>query len=128
MPIQLSLSPTSIRPYTEFVNAAFFSRRRGVCSGVVRIGLKKKNNGKDDYSVATFQKLYDFTGEELAQVRSYADSFKEQIKQLLEQRMESIEAEAGTGVEMERPIRVMPNNAGRFEVGAIDGGREELPA
>ena len=94
---------------------------------MVRIGLKKKNNGKDDYSVATFQKLYDFTGEELARVRAYADEFKEQIKLILEQRVESIEAEAGNGVEMERPARVMPSNEGHFEVGAIDGDRDELP-
>lgn len=128
MPIQLSLAPTSIRPYTDFVNAAFLSRRRGVCGGLVRIGLKKKNNGKDDYSVATFQKLRDFTGDELAQIRAYADSFKEQVKLMLEQRAESIEAEAGSGVEMERPARVMPNNEGHFEVGtAIDGSRDELP-
>ena len=128
MPIQLSLAPTSIRPYTDFVNAAFLSRRRGVCGGLVRIGLKKKNNGKDDYSVATFQKVRDFTGDELAQIRAYADSFKEQIKLILEQRAENIEAEAGSGVEMARPARVMPNNEGHFEVGAnIDGGREELP-
>lgn len=127
MPIQLSLSPTSIRPYTEFVNAAFISRRRGVCGGLVRIGLKKKNNGKDDYSVATFQKLRDFTGEELAQIRAYADSFKEQVKLMLEQRIESMESEAGNIVEMERPVRVMPSNEGHFEVGAIDGDRDELP-
>lgn len=127
MPIQLPLSPTSIRPYTDFVNAAFISRRRGVCGSVVRIGLKKKNNGKDDYSVATFQKVYDFTGEELARVRAYADSFKQQVKLLLEQRVANIESEAGSGVEMEHPARVMPSNEGHFEVGAIDGGRDELP-
>lgn len=128
MPIQLSLAPTSLRPYTDFVNAAFLSRRRGVCGGLVRIGLKKKNNGKDDYSVATFQKVRDFTGEELARVRAYSESFKEQIKMVLEQRAENIEAEAGSGVEMEHPVRVMPSNAGHFEVGApIEGGREELP-
>ena len=97
MPIQLPLSPTSIRPYTDFVNAAFISRRRGVCGSVVRIGLKKKNNGKDDYSVATFQKVYDFSGEELARVRAYADSFKPQVKLLREQRVANIEAEAGSG-------------------------------
>ena len=47
MPIQLSLSPTSLRPYSDFVNAAFVARRRGVCGSVVQIGLKKKNNGKE---------------------------------------------------------------------------------
>ena len=128
MPIQLSLSPTSIRPYTDFVNASFVSRRRGVCGSVVQIGLKKKSNGKDDYSVATFKRLYDFNGEELARVRAYANSFKEQIELILTQRAEDIEAEAGNGVEMERPTRVIPNNEGHFEVGAgIDGDRDELP-
>lgn len=128
MPIQLSLAPTSIRPYTDFVNAAFLSRRRGVCGGLVRIGLKKKNNGKDDYSVATFQKIRDFNGDELAQVRAYADSFKEQVKLMLEQRAENIEAEAGSGVVMERPTRVIPENEGHFEVGTeIDGDRGGLP-
>ena len=47
IPIQLSLSPTSITPYTQFVNAAFVARRRGICGSVVQIGLKKKNNGKE---------------------------------------------------------------------------------
>lgn len=128
MPIQVSLPPTSIRPYTDFVNAAFVARHRGVCGSVVQIGLKKKSNGKDDYSVATFKRLYDFNGEELARVRAYANSFKEQIELILAQRTEHIEAEAGNGVEMERPTRVIPNNEGHFEVGAgIDGDRDELP-
>ena len=128
MPIQLSLSPTSLRPYYDFVNAAFVARRRGVCGSVVQIGLKKRSNGKDDYSVATFRRLYDFTGEELAQIRAYANSFKEQIEMILAQRAENIESEAGNGVEMERPPRVMPENEGHFEIGAeINGDRDELP-
>ena len=127
MPIKLSLSPTSIKPYTDFVNAAFISRRRGVCGSVVRIGLKKKNNGKDDYSVATFQRLYDFTGEELSRARAYANNFRQQIELILSQRTGDIEAEAGSGVEMERPAKVMPNNAGHFEVGTINGDAEDLP-
>lgn len=128
MPIQVSLPPTSIRPYTDFVNAAFVARHRGVCGSVVQIGLKKKSNGKDDYSVATFKRLYDFNGEELARVRAYANSFKEQIELILAQRTEHIEAEAGNGVEMEGPVRMMPENEGHFEVGAgIDGDRDELP-
>ena len=127
MPIQLSLAPTSIRPYSEFVNAAFLSRRRGVCGGVIRIGLKKKNNGRDDYSVATFQKLYDFTGEDLAKIRAYADNFKEQIRDILAQR--AADAETGADVEM-RPARVMPENGDHFVIdtsGDVDGERSELP-
>lgn len=46
MPIQLSLPPTSIRPYTTFVNSAFLLRGRRVCSGLVQIGLRKgSSNG-----------------------------------------------------------------------------------
>lgn len=128
MPIQLSLPPTSIRPYTDFIKAAFVIRQRGICGSVVQIGLKKKSNGKDDYSVATFKRLYDFTGEELERVRAYANSFKAQVELILAQRIENIEAEAGNGVEMEGPVRVMPENEGHFEVGAgIDGDRDELP-
>lgn len=128
MPIQLSLSPTSIRPYTEFVNAAFVSRHRGVCGSVVQIGLKKRSNGKDDYSIATFKRLYDFTGEELARIRAYANSFTEQIEMILAQRIANIETEADSGVEMERPARVMPSNEGHFEVGAeINGDEDGLP-
>ena len=43
------------------------------------------NNGKDDYSVATFRLLSDLSGAELAQVREYANSFKEQIRNMLQQ-------------------------------------------
>jgi hypothetical protein len=38
------------------------------------------NNGKDDYSVATFKKVADFTGEQLARAKSYSEWFKKQIK------------------------------------------------
>lgn len=127
MPIQLPLPPTSIRPYTDFVNAAFISRRRGVCGSLVRIGLKKKSNGKDDYSVATFRRIRDFAGEELAQIRAYASGFKQQVEMILAQRIEAIEAEAGSDVEMVRPPRAMPSNDGHFEVGGIDGDRDGLP-
>lgn len=128
MPIQLSLPPTSIRPYTDFVNAAFISRRRGTCGSVVQIGLKKKSNGKDDYSVATFRRLYDFSGEELARARSFANSFKAQVELILAQRVKDIEEASSGAVEMERPTIVMPNNEGHFEVGAeINGDLDDLP-
>ena len=49
------------------------------------------NNGKDDYSVATFRLLSDLSGDELAQVRDYANSFKEQIRNILQQHTETSE-------------------------------------
>ena len=127
MPIQLALSPTSIRPYTDFVNAAFFSRRRGVCSGLVRIGLKKKSNGKDDYSVATFSKIRDFSGEELAKARAYSESLREQIELLLKQQAIDAETAAGDGVET-GPLRMdLQDNGNHFNIGVIDGEHCDLP-
>ena len=53
MPLQLTLSPTSLKPFNVFCNQAFLMRRRASFGSVVQIGLKKMNNGRDDYSVAT---------------------------------------------------------------------------
>lgn len=86
MPIQIALPPTSIKPFNDFYNVAFAPRRRATCGSVVSIGLKHINNGKDDYSVATFKKLLDFTGEQLAQAKAYAKSFKGQIMAMNQQR------------------------------------------
>lgn len=129
MPIQLSLPPTSIRPYTTFVNSAFLLRGRRVCSGLVQIGLRKGSSNGFTYSVATFKKLRDFEGEELAQVCAYADSFHDQIKQTLSERASQNEAQAGDGVERVSASRVMPDNGDHFAIGGvIDGERDLLPA
>lgn len=129
MPIQLSLPPTSIRPYTTFVNSAFLLRGRRVCSGLVQIGLRKGASNGFTYSVATFKKLRDFEGEELAQVCAYADSFRDQIKQSLSERASQNEAQAGDGVERVSASRVMPDNGDHFAIGGvIDGERDRLPA
>ena len=129
MPIQLSLPPTSIRPYTTFVNSAFLLRGRRVCSGLVQIGLRKGASNGFTYSVATFKKLRDFEGEELAQVCAYADSFRDQIKQTLSERASQNEAQAGDGGERVSASRVMPDNGDHFAIGGvIDGERDLLPA
>lgn len=129
MPIQLSLPPTSIRPFTTFVNSAFLLRGRRVCSGLVQIGLRKGASNGFTYSVATFKKLRDFEGEELAQVCAYADSFRDQIKQTLSERASQNEAQAGDGVERVSTSRVMPDNGDHFAIGGvIDGERDLLPA
>ena len=129
MPIQLSLPPTSIRPFTTFVNSAFLLRGRRVCSGLVQIGLRKGSSNGFTYSVATFKKLRDFEGEELAQVCAYADSFRDQIKQTLSVRASQNEAQAGDGVERVSASRVMPDNGDHFAIGGvIDGERDLLPA
>ncbi len=122
MPIQLTLPPTSLRPFTKFSNMAFMLRRRAAWGSLVRIGLKRANNGKDDYSVATFTKVRDFSGEELAGIRDYVKGFNEQIKQILSQRAGALEAESADIVEVSAPIRVMPENDGHFAVGSAAAG------
>lgn len=130
MPIQLSLPPTSLRPFNDFVNQAFLLRHRGVCSAVVQIGLKKANNGTQDYSVATFKLLYDFEGEELNQIRAYADQFREQAREMLSQRAIETQAAAAEAIEVGTIPRSLPDNDGHFAIGAgvLDGEREPLPA
>ncbi len=122
MPIQLTLPPTSLRPFSKFSNMAFMSRRRAAWGSLVRIGLKRLNNGKDDYSVATFTKIRDFSGEELAEIRNYVKGFNEQIKQIMSQRAAALEAETADVVEVSAPIRVMPENDGHFAVGSKAAG------
>lgn len=127
MPIQIALPPTSIKPFNDFVNQTFLLRRRGTCSSVIQIGLKKMNNGKDDYSVATFKKVYDFNGEELAQIRAYSDRFREEAKIMLSQRAE-LAAAASDTVEVGPVPKSLPSNESHFAIGGvIDGEREPLP-
>lgn len=129
LPIQFSLPPTSIRPYTNFVNSAFLLRGRRVCSGLVQIGLRKVSSNGFTYSVATFKKLRDFEGEELARICAYADSFRDQIKERLAERANQNEALADDGVEMGTVAKMLPDNGDHFDIGGvIDGERERLPA
>lgn len=129
MPIQLTLPPTSISPFREFLNQSFMVRRRATYGSVVQIGLKKMSNGKDDYSVATFRRLYDFTGEELAKIRSYADNFKEQVKMVLQQRAVMNEEQSDDGCDYITENVPAVNTGSHFSISpAIDGEREALPA
>ena len=88
-PIQFTLPPTSIKPYSKFFNEAFRLRRRATYGSVVEIGLKRIE-GDNDYSVATFKKLFDFDGEQLAVIRNYTHNFKNEIKRILQERASEI--------------------------------------
>ena len=129
MPLQVTLPPTSLKPFKDFINQSFMLRRRATYGSVVQIGLKKASNGTNDYSVATFRRLYDFEGEELAQIRAYANSFKEQIKLILQERA-SIHEEQRPDICEYHGAEVLPVQAGEsFYIGkTIDGEREALPA
>lgn len=133
MPILLALPPTSLKPFSEFMNAAFVSRRRPTWSCVVQIGLKKVENGANTYSVATFKKLYDFGGEQLAQIKQYADTFREQIRAMLLQRAVATENRTEPDAVFEADPRYTSTENGEHftisgAVETIDGERQELPA
>ena len=126
LPLQLSLPPTSLRPFNDFMNLAFVARRRPSYSAIVEIGLKRAESGGYTYSVATFRKVRDLEGEGLAAVKSYAANFKEQVKSLLAQRVENYKSdvESLTGT----PPLELADNGDHFSYpGVIDGERDELP-
>ncbi|SHO54163.1 hypothetical protein [Anaerocolumna xylanovorans] len=131
MPLQITLPPTSIKPFNDFYSAVFAARRRGTCGSIVQIGLKRVENGTNTYSVATFRKLYDFSGEELAQVKAYAEVFKEQIKIMLQQRAEDA-ANRPDDVFEECEGYTMSGDDSSFVISSpgaeIDGDRDVLPA
>ena len=126
LPLQLSLPPTSLRPFNDFMNLAFVARRRPSYSAIVEIGLKRAESGGYTYSVATFRKVRDLEGEGLAAVKSYAANFKEQFKSLLAQRVENyksdVESLTGTA-----PLELADNGDHFSYPGVIDGERDELP-
>ena len=126
LPLQLSLPPTSLRPFNDFMTLAFVARRRPSYSAIVEIGLKRAESGGYTYSVATFRKVRELEGEGLAAVKSYAANFKEQVKSLLAQRVENyksdVESLTGTA-----PLELADNGDHFSYPGVIDGERDELP-
>lgn len=129
VPIQISLPPTSLKPFKNFINQAFLLRRRPSYGSVIQIGLRKENTGGNDYSVATFRLVENFEGEQLAQIRSYAEGFKEQIKLTLKQRAETAKEQLDDGCDYIGMGTQPAGNAGPIYMNqAIDGDREALPA
>lgn len=129
VPIQISLPPTSLKPFKNFINQAFLLRRRPSYGSVIQIGLRKENTGGNDYSVATFRLLQNFEGEQLAQIRSYAESFKEQIKLTLQRRAEMAREQMDDGYDLVNESPQAPGTAEPLYMNqTIDGDREALPA
>ena len=86
MPINLLLSPTSLKAYSNFVQSAFLMRNRPIWGSLIHIELRKETNGPNNYAVAVFKLLGDFTGEKLAEIKRYAIEARAGIKEMLEQR------------------------------------------
>lgn len=126
LPLQLSLPPTSLRPFNDFLNLAFVARKRPSYTAIVEIGLKRAESGGYTYSVATFRKVRDLDGDDLAALKSYVENFKEQIKTILGQRVENyksdVESLTGTA-----PLELADNGDHFSYPGVIDGERDELP-
>ena len=86
MPINLMLPPTSLRPYSEFATTAFLMRNRPLWGSLVRIELRKENNGSNNYAVAVFKRVGDFSGEKLAEIEQYVKGARAGISQMLHTR------------------------------------------
>ena len=129
LPMQLNLPPTSIGAFKEFYRKAFAIRQRPAYASLVEISLKKESNGKEEYSVAVFRRLGDFSGEKLQEVRAYANTFKEQIKLILEQRAENNAEQFEDVVCAVGDDNALPmgKTAAAALPSTIDGEREELP-
>lgn len=126
MPLQINLPPTSLKSFQDFVQKAFILRRRGSNGSLIMITLKKENNG-NDYSVAVFRRLYDFAGEELAQILAYSNNFKDQITQMHAQQAEAMQEQRNDLVEYDEED-ALPVGDEPFVIGqTIDGDRDGLP-
>lgn len=128
LPVQINLPPTSIKPFKEFYTKAFALRRRAPYGSIVRIGLKQENNGKEDYSVATFRRVADFSGEKLQQVKAYAANFKDQLKLIMEQREKAAEEQYDDVCEIGSGNELPLSTGDSFTITpTIDGERDALP-
>ena len=130
MPLAINLSPTSISPFREFLNQGFVFRNRATYGSLVEIGLKRQTNpeGKD-YSVATFKRLGDFHGDQLAAVRKYALSFREQIRGMNRQRIEAKREQDEGLCEVESYAAAPAAADDSFCIGAtVNGDTQPLPA
>lgn len=131
MPIQFSLPPTSIRPFNDFANAAFVTRKRPTWASVVRIGLTRVANGTNTYSVANFQKLGDLNSEQLSQVKQYVETFREQVKEMQKLRAQETENRVEPDGRFDTEARYAETQDGEHYVitGAptIDGDDDDLP-
>ena len=132
IPLKLSLPPTSLRPFNDFMNAAFVARRRPAWSSVVQIGLKRVDNGNNTYSVATFRKVEDLQPEQVGEFRAFVESFRQQAKEMLKNRAELSAAREGeedqyATANTEYAVADSGQHFCISGADVIDGEREELP-
>ena len=91
--------------------------------------IQKTKGAADAKRSATFTKIADFAGEDLAHIRAYADGFVAQIKDINAQRAQAGAAASSVIGDGDASHLELPDNGAHFALGAvIDGEREELPA
>lgn len=128
MPLQLALPPTSIKPFRNFAGMAFGLRRPPIYGSLVRITLKPVSSNGFDYSVTVFNRVRDFTGEELAGVRAYAENFRGIIEEMQKRQAEEQQTADIVVPEDAADLPDLPDNDEHFSVGILDGEREPLLA
>jgi len=132
IPLIINLSPTSIKGFSVFYTSAFVNRRRTAYGSIVSFGLKRQANGKDEFSVVTFKKIADLEGEELAEAKMTAVSFKERIKLLNQQRATETAAKSDEAIGNYGAEGNVVDAGDRFEISGSDGyfagDLEKLPA
>lgn len=130
MPVQLALPPTSIKPFKNFASMSFGLRRRPMYGSLVKITLKPVSSNGNNYSVAVFNRVRDFAGEELEGVKAYAEGFRAMVEEMLKQQAKTAQEEAvANAVEQDGEPLVLEDNADHFAVGGlVDGERDALPA
>ena len=118
MPINLLLPPTSLRAFADFARNAFIMRKRQPWGSLVRIELRKESNGSNNYAVATFRLLGDFTGEKLAEIKEYALAARASIVDMLEQRAINTETR---NEPLESFTEIVDNEPGGDPFSAVEG-------
>ena len=111
------------------MNAVFVTRQRPTWTAIVQIGLKRQDNGTNQYSVATFRKIDDLAPEQLVQMRQYAASFRAQAKEMQQQRaLEAVNRSSGDEG-FDTAMDYQSNGDGEHFVltGTINGDTSNLP-
>lgn len=109
---------------------SFGLRRRPMYGSLVKITLKPVSSNGNNYSVAVFNRVRDFAGEELEGVKAYAEGFRAMVEEMLKQQAKTAQEEAvANAVEQDGEPLVLEDNADHFAVGGlVDGERDALPA
>lgn len=98
IPWVIYLPPTSLRSFSRFMNVAFLYRNRPSYGSVVELTLHREDK-PTAHAVVDFRKVRDFSGTELARAKAFANAFRNQAKDMLQERAQAITAQQDNGYE-----------------------------